>query len=82
MVGGMHGKGMSIAGWMDGRGHAWQGDVHSRVDGWLGACMAGCMHGGVCVCGGSACMALEKATEEVVRILLECILVCVKLSPV
>ena len=50
-----------------GRGHAWQGDVHSRRDAWQGACMVGgaCMAGvHVVVVGGGACMvAGEMATE-------------------
>ena len=79
MAGSMHGKGVCVAGGVHGRGHAWQ----------RGACLArGCAWQGVCMAGGavwqgSACMACthprqilrDMVNEQVVCILLECILV-------
>ena len=41
MAGGMHGKGVCMAGGVCGRGCAWQGGVHGGE-----ACMAGGMYGG------------------------------------
>ena len=52
---------------MHGRGHVWQGGMHSRV---AGACV---MVGGMC---GRGCTWQERRLlQQTVRILLECILV-------
>ena len=74
----MHGRGACMAGGVHGGvgvhggGHVWQGCMHGR-----GVCMAGGMHGsGACVTGGCAWQILQNTVnEQVVHILLECILV-------
>ena len=51
---------------------AWQGDMHSRGHAWWGACVAGGVHdGGVCA------WQERRPLQQMVRILLECILVVI-----
>ena len=65
--GGMHGRGVCMAG-----GYAWQGGMHGG-HAW-GACMAGRhVWQGVCMAGGA--WQERQPLQQVVRILLECILV-------
>ena len=69
VVGGMHGRGVCMAGWghawqggggMSGRGrHAWQGGHVCQ-----GACVAGgCMAGGMCGRGGHAWQILQDTVN-------------------